>query len=164
MGGAGLMMAAVRHPGLFRALLVYEPIVMPPEGLGAVEQSPLATGARRRRSSFPSFDDAIANYASKPPLQAFTPDSLHAYVHGGFRLGTDGFVHLKCTPEHEARTFEASTGHDTWAHLGEIDCPVWVVSGIREPGQPSNFAEATRRAAPPAAVTSSSTISTTSVR
>jgi pimeloyl-ACP methyl ester carboxylesterase len=76
----------------------------------------------------------------KPPLRAFTPESLHAYVHGGFRLGTDGFVHLKCTPEHEARTFEASTSHDTWAHLDKIDCPVWVVSGIREPMQPSNFA------------------------
>ena len=140
MGGAGLMMAAARRAGLFRALLVYEPIVMPPNGFATVEQSPLATGARRRRSSFPSFDDALANYASKPPLRAFTADSLHAYVHGGFRLGTDGFVHLKCTPEHEARTFEASTRHDTWAHLGEIDCPVWVVSGIREPNQPSNLA------------------------
>jgi len=140
MGGAGLMMAALRHPGLFRALLVYEPIVMPPDGLGSVEQSPLATGARRRRSSFPSFEDAIANYSSKPPLQVFTPESMHAYVHGGFRLGTDGHVHLKCTPEHEARTFEASTSHDTWAHLREIDCPVWVVSGIPLATQPSHVA------------------------
>ncbi|MGE3684868.1 MAG: alpha/beta fold hydrolase [Acidimicrobiia bacterium] len=137
MGGAGVLMAALRHPGLFRALLVYEPVVMPTEGFGSTGPSPLVTGARRRRASFPSFEDAIANYAAKQPLQAFTPESLHAYVHGGFRHGTDGYVHLKCTPEHEARTFEASTSHDTWSRLGEITCPVWVVSGVPLPMQPS---------------------------
>jgi pimeloyl-ACP methyl ester carboxylesterase len=139
MGGAGLLMAARRAPELFRALLVYEPIVFPPEGLETTGPSPLVTGARRRRSSFPSFDAAIANYASKAPLQHFTPEALHAYVHGGFRRGSDGVVHLKCTTEHEARTFEASSGHDTWDHLHEIGCPVWVVSGRREAEQPSEL-------------------------
>src|SRR4051812_40897802 len=88
MGGAALLMAALDRPELFRALVVYEPIVMPndaPRMSGP--DNHLAIGARRRRSSFPTFEDAIANYGSKPPLNIFTDEALEAYVRGGFRLG-----------------------------------------------------------------------------
>lgn len=141
MGGAALLMAVLRRADLFRALVLYEPIVLPPEGMrpGSTD-NPLALGARRRRSAFDSFEAAIANFSSKPPLNAFTQAALHAYVHGGFRAGDDGRVHLKCTPEHEARTFEMSTGHDVWEHLGEVTVPVWVVSGRPHAGEPSMLA------------------------
>src|SRR5262245_41716114 len=75
MGGATLVMAAHAHPGLFRALVLFEPIVPPPQmttGDPAHVSSP-AVGARRRREVFPSIDAAVANYASKPPLDAFDP-------------------------------------------------------------------------------------------
>jgi pimeloyl-ACP methyl ester carboxylesterase len=142
MGGACLLMAAHRDPTLFRGLVVFEPIVFPPIDLADVggSDNPLAAGARRRRAAFPSFDDAIANYASKPPLGAFTHEALRAYVEGGFALGDDGHVHLKCRPEHEAATFEMGHGHRTWDVLGEIDVPVLVVAGRPHPGQPSSLA------------------------
>lgn len=141
MGGAALLMAALHDPGLFRALVIYEPIVLPPEGLRpGVTENPLANGARRRRAVFDSFDAAIANFASKPPLNTFTPAALRAYVLGGFRLEEDGRVHLKCTPEHEALTFEASTGQDVWDRLGEIAVPVWVLSGRPHALEPSMVA------------------------
>ncbi len=63
---------------------------------------------------FDSFEAAIANYASKPPLAAFDPDALDAYVRHGFRADGD-HVRLKCEPEHEARTFEQGGRH---AHVG----------------------------------------------
>lgn len=144
MGGACLLMAAHRDPTLFRGLVVFEPIVFPPlevlDGEGG--RNSLAVGARRRRASFPTFDDAIANYASKPPLGAFTDEALRAYVEGGFALGEDGHVHLKCRPEHEAATFEMGHGHRTWEVLGEIQVPVWVVAGAPHPDQPSGLAAA----------------------
>ena len=143
MGGAALLMAAIAHPRLFRALVVYEPIVMPPIQPGAQELpdggNVLAIGARRRRSSFDSFEAAIANFSAKPPMNIFTPEAIDSYVRGGFTLGTDGKVHLKCRPEHEARTYEAGGLHRTWDHLGEIEIPVWVVCGQPEPLQPSRF-------------------------
>lgn len=147
MGGACLLMAAHRDPTLFRGLLVFEPIVFPPIDVADVSGAtgsgnPLAAGARRRRASFPSFEDAVANYAAKPPLGAFTDEALRAYVEGGFALGDDGHVHLKCRPEHEAATFEMGHGHRTWDVLGEIMIPVWVVSGAPSPGQPSSLAAA----------------------
>ena len=139
MGGAALLMAALDAPELFSGLVLYEPIVMPPvdPSAGSGNANFLAIGARKRRSSFASFEAAIANYAAKPPMNIFTPDTLEAYVRFGFREGDDGQVHLRCTPEHEARTYEAGGLHHTWDRLGEVDVPVWVLSGRPEAGQPS---------------------------
>ena len=129
MGGAALLMAAARRPDLFDLIVAVEPIVFPsdPEVLGGVPPSGLAEGARRRRSSFPSFDAAIENYASKPPMNLFDPDVRRLYVAHGFRPAPEG-VRLKCDPEHEARTFESSWNHDTWDRLPEIETPVVVVA------------------------------------
>jgi pimeloyl-ACP methyl ester carboxylesterase len=142
MGGACLLMAAHRNPGLFRALVVYEPIVFPPSGIRPDgTPSPLSAGARRRRASFPSFTAAIENYAAKPPLGSFAPAALDAYVRHGFRAGEDGEVHLKCRPEIEAATFDTGGGHHTWDHLSEIETPVLVISGRPEELQPSMIAQ-----------------------
>ena len=133
MGGAGLLMAAHRDPGLFDVIVAFEPIVFPPreidphhgtENNGTV----LSRGARKRRATFDSFDDAIANYSSKPPMMAFDPDVLRLYVAHGFRPSPEG-IRLKCDPEHEARTFDTGGVHTTWAELPSIDTKVVVVAG-----------------------------------
>jgi pimeloyl-ACP methyl ester carboxylesterase len=143
MGGACLLMVAHRHPGLFSRLVVYEPIVFPPLGDRNDENPiPLVEGARRRRNAFASFDAALANFASKPPLSRFTPAALDAYVTHGFRQGEDGQVHLKCLPETEAVTFELGATHRTWDLLPEIDIPVLVLSGPPSPNSPSRIAGA----------------------
>ena len=128
MGAAGLIMAALREPHLFRALVLYEPIVFPASYRHA-GTNPMAAAARRRRSTFDSYADAYANYASKPPLNAFHPECLRAYVNYGFRPTTDGRIELKCSPELEARTFESGNIHETWDQLGELSVPTWLVSG-----------------------------------
>ena len=92
----------------------------------------------KRRSSFASFEDAISNYSSKPPLNVFDPECMQQYVRGGFRPYGDGSVHLKCLPEIEARTYEAGGNHRTWDRLGELRLPVWVLSGAPQPMQPSS--------------------------
>jgi pimeloyl-ACP methyl ester carboxylesterase len=144
MGGACLLMAAHRDPSLFRHLVVFEPIVFPPEGIrpGDASPSPMVQGALRRRASFPSFEAAIANYAGKPPLNAFTPAALEAYVRHGFRAGDDGEVHLKCRPETEAGTFATGGTHTTWDVLPEIDTPVLVIAGHTQVMQPSSISQA----------------------
>lgn len=143
MGGACLLMAAHRNPGLFRAIVVFEPIVFPPSGIRPDgTPTPLSAGALRRRASFPSFEAAIENYAAKPPLGTFAPAALEAYVRHGFTAGEDGQVHLKCRPETEAATFDTGGTHRTWDHLGEITTPVLVISGRPHEMQPSAIASA----------------------
>jgi pimeloyl-ACP methyl ester carboxylesterase len=143
MGGACLLMAAHRHPELFRRIIAFEPIVFPPEGLSeapADAESPMVAGARRRRASFPSYEAAIANYAAKPPLNSFTPAALEAYVRFGFAQGDDE-VHLKCSPDTEAGTFATGGLHRTWDVLPDIGAEVLVVAGVVQPMQPSRIAE-----------------------
>jgi len=129
MGGACLLMAAHRQPSLFRRLVLFEPIVFPPSGIrpdGA--PSPMVAAARKRRSTFHTFHAAFDNFASKPPLNAFTPEALHAYVDFGFARDRHG-VHLKCSPDTEASTFEKGGSHETWEHLPSIQTEVLILAG-----------------------------------
>jgi pimeloyl-ACP methyl ester carboxylesterase len=134
MGGAALLMAAHREPDLFDLIVAFEPIVFPTDVDRSVDgPSPLIEAARRRQQSFDSFEAAVENYASKPPMQAFDPDVLRLYVGHGFRPAPEG-VRLTCAPEHEARTFENSGTHGTWDVLPEIRTRVVVIGSGEEMG------------------------------
>lgn len=149
MGGAALVMAALRQPELFTILILFEPIIFPPrptEPMG--DTNFLADGARKRRTSFPSFDEALANYSAKPPLNVFHPNALAAYVNYGFRQQQDGSVTLKCSPEHEARTYETGALHETWGELASMTIPTWVISGFDLGQGPASIAPQVAAAIP----------------
>ena len=140
MGGTGLVMAALREPQLFAALFIFEPIIFPPEMRTQASGSiPLAASARRRRRAFASHDDAVANFAAKPPLSSLHPDALAAYVRHGFTQQDDG-VHIKCDPEFEAQTYEMGATHNTWLHLGDLRTPTWVMAGAHAEFSPAAIA------------------------
>jgi pimeloyl-ACP methyl ester carboxylesterase len=152
MGGAGLLMAAHRDPGLFDVIVAFEPIVFPPREIdphGGTENNGtiLSRGARKRRASFGSFDEAIANYSSKPPMMTFDPEVVRLYVAHGFRPAPEG-VRLKCDPEHEARTFDTGGTHTTWARLPEIGTRVVVVAGKVDEFGPAAIAREIAEALP----------------
>jgi pimeloyl-ACP methyl ester carboxylesterase len=130
MGGAALVLAEDARPGTFAALVLFEPIVFPPEARpGGDGDGDLTGGARRRRAGFASREEAFANFAAKPPLSAFVPDALRAYVDHGLADRPDGSVTLKCRPEDEAATYEGAPIHPGWARLAEVRCPVVVMTG-----------------------------------
>ncbi len=129
MGATALLMAAHREPGLFDVIVAFEPIVFPTDvDRSSDGASVMVESARRRRPSFDSFEAAIENYTSKPPMQLFAPDIVRLYVGHGFRPAPEG-VRLKCDPEHEARTFETGATHTAWDLLPEIADRVVVVAG-----------------------------------
>lgn len=140
MGGAGLVMAALREPRHFAALVLFEPIIFPPEVRGSAGRSnPLADVTRRRRRSFATHREAVTNFAAKPPLSALDPAALDAYVRHGFARSDDG-VHIKCDPEFEARTYEMGAQHDTWSRLSELEIPTVVMAGAFTPQSPAAIA------------------------
>ncbi|MFK8025946.1 MAG: alpha/beta fold hydrolase [Ilumatobacter sp.] len=129
MGGTSLLMAAHREPELFDLLVLFEPIVFPTDvDRSGQEPTPMIEQARRRRNSFESFEEAVENYSSKPPMKFFDPDIVRMYVGHGMRPSPEG-VRLKCDPEHEARTFETGASHRTWDLLPEIHTRTVVVTG-----------------------------------
>ena len=142
MGGAALLMAELDAPGTFAGLVVFEPIVMPavieiPQGQGNF----LAAGARKRRSTFASFDAAFDNYRSKPPLSGWDASILRDYVEYGLRDDGNGGVTLKCTGENEALTYEMGGTHGTFERLNEVTCPVLVLAGTIDGEGPAAMAE-----------------------
>lgn len=133
LGGGILMLAELARPGTLRAAHLFEPIVLPPGWRGGEGGEPLAESARRRRSVFSSRADALYRYASRPPLNVLQAGSLVAYVEHGMEELEDGSVRLKCSPEHEAATFEG-TGKPTFTDLSAVSTPVTVAVGTTERG------------------------------
>jgi hypothetical protein len=85
--------------------------------------NPMADAALRRRATFASYDEALANFARKAPLNELHPDALAAYVTGGFAPGADGSVTLRCSPATEAEVFRGAGNNEAFAALSEIDLP-----------------------------------------
>jgi len=140
-GGAALLLAEARRPGTFRALYLYEPVVMPSDwDPGSARANPLAEGARRRRPVFASRDAAYENFAGKPPFSVLDRDALRAYVDHGFADEADGSVRLKCEPEHESRVYSMGPQHRAYDELDRVTCPVTVARGALTAG-PAAFAE-----------------------
>ncbi len=143
-GGAALVLAEERRPGTFEALWLYEPVIMPPAMItdAASTENPLSEGARRRRPTFASRDEAFENFAGKQPFSALDPGALRAYVDHGFSDQPDGSVTLKCRPEHEARVYAMGSTHRASLGLAEVLCPVTVAVGHSSTFGPTTFADA----------------------
>jgi pimeloyl-ACP methyl ester carboxylesterase len=141
-GAAALLLGKVREPAMFARLWCYEPIVFPSdEELEPQHNFPLADGARRRRSVWPSRGEALASYGSKPPLDVLHADALRAYVDYGLRDRADGQVELKCRPEDEAMTYAMGVANGVYPRLREVRCPVLVVCGEHTDAIPPTLGE-----------------------
>ena len=145
MGGAALLMATHRRPGLFDRLVTFEPIAHMPGQPSLTEaemlQIPIIAGALRRRSRFRSFEDAYENYRVKPPMSLMVDEVLHNYVDYGFHSIVDEHdqpaIELRCTPAVEAGIFMTGRNNGVWALLREISTPTVVIGGHVEEKQPS---------------------------
>ena len=92
-GGAALLLGEAGAAGTYPRVWAYEPIMFASEApLPPQQEFAMAESARRRRNAWPSVAAAYDAYASKPPLNVMTPESLHAYVDYGLRDRGDGDV------------------------------------------------------------------------
>jgi pimeloyl-ACP methyl ester carboxylesterase len=134
-GGAAVLLAEQARPSSFGALYCFEPVVFAAPPSGPSVDNPQSAGARRRRSTFDSVEDALANFSTKPPLDQLDPEVLSLYVSCGFESippaeGGDGrSVRLRCRREDEAEVFARAPEHDAFARLPEIACPVALCCG-----------------------------------
>jgi pimeloyl-ACP methyl ester carboxylesterase len=129
-GAAALLLAEARVPDTFARLWCYEPIMVPgAEPLEPSLDNPLSVGALKRRFVWDSPDEAFAAFSARPPLNALTPDALHAYIDDGLRARADGRYELKCLPEDEAAVFSMGLAHDAYQRLDEVHCPTVIACG-----------------------------------
>jgi pimeloyl-ACP methyl ester carboxylesterase len=133
-GGTTIVYHTAAHPGVIRRAILIEPILPrrewhanpPPGGRNAFS---LAEGARKRRSEWPSRDEALSSYRGRDMFRLWSDDILRIYVDEGLRERDDGQVELKCPPEIEACFFEVVQGIDPWPLLPRLACPTLVLWG-----------------------------------
>ena len=131
-GGAALLLGEARRAGTYPRIWAFEPIMFPSEYAPApapAENFPLARSARKRRNEWPSREAAYDAYASKPPLNVMTPESLRAYVEYGLRDRGDGVFELKCAPDVEARVYSMAPANGAWTALTYVHARVLVACG-----------------------------------
>jgi pimeloyl-ACP methyl ester carboxylesterase len=148
-GGALSLKCAVEHPGLFRALVLLDPITLPPlgwflwRGMGRLGINPMAKAARTRRSTWPSHDDALLHLRGRGIFRGWTEEALRDFV--DHAMGArDGQWVLRCPPELEAQIYE----HPIWCWplFRKVQVPVLFLYGAQSyPFFPTTARRARRR-------------------
>lgn len=139
MGGVVTLWAAVRRPELFRAVVLVDPVILPPTWLwlvrlawllGLQHRLPLVQEALRRRRTWRSRQDCYELYRRLPFFANWPDESLRAYVWAGTRQREDGLIELVYPPEWEAHLF-ATVPTDVWRAVPRLRVPALVIRGER---------------------------------
>jgi pimeloyl-ACP methyl ester carboxylesterase len=128
-GAAALLLGEAKTGGTYPRIWAFEPIVVPSDLVGLIDNSAMSGGALRRRNEWASKSEAYDLFASKPRLGVMTPESLRAYVDYGLRDRGDGRFELKCRPEVEASVYANVPTNGVWEVLPSIEAPVLVACG-----------------------------------
>lgn len=132
MGGTVSLLAAAERSDATRRLVLFDPVVITPDRAAAVggpegmKNSPLAVGARRRRSTFPDRQAAFEAYSGRGAFRTWPEATLRAYLADGLLEGEEGQVHLSCRPDWEAANFGAHH-HDTVGAFASVQAPIRVL-------------------------------------
>ncbi len=114
LGGVVSMLALLKAPARFKALIMLDPPILPPSMLemiraawidGAVDQLPLVQGARRRRQVFASRQEAYERFRQKPLFADWSDESLWLYVQHGIKRADGGRYELVWSADWEAHYF-----------------------------------------------------------
>lgn len=128
LGGYATAMAAALAPECFRALLLIDPVILPPEIYGA--RTPGVHGAARRRNHWSSPAAFYERLHGHFPFDRWEPVALHAYCDHGLVRNPSGHDYLlACPPAVEAEIYQSATEQSPYETLAQVTIPVTVVRG-----------------------------------
>jgi pimeloyl-ACP methyl ester carboxylesterase len=137
IGGAAILLCAVRNPELFSKIILLDPVLLEPKLVRTIRimglfrqthRAPLAVRARKRRNGWDSRVEALEHFRSRPLFESWAEESLLAYVKYGLVDSTGGGVELACPPEFEAQGFSAYPT-EIWRRVRRLRVPVLFVRG-----------------------------------
>ncbi|NTX62967.1 alpha/beta hydrolase [Myxococcus sp. CA051A] len=137
MGGVATLLASVKDPGLFRAIVTLDPVLFSGMRklaldvltlLGQRSRVPPASFAWRRREHWNSREEAATSYRKKPLFQSFDPECFQDYLTHGLTEAPEGGFRLTIPRAWEARVFE-TTPVGMWRALRSIAVPTLIVRG-----------------------------------
>ena len=145
LGAVATMKAALREPERFRALVLIEPVFLPPAVLDAARADPEAAAglpfvraALNRRDRWPNRQAAFDRYREKSVFANFPDETLWDYVNEGLHEdpATGDFV-LSYPREWEG-AFYSRPPLDVWEEIPRVITPTLAVRGA---GSDTLFAE-----------------------
>lgn len=128
LGGYATLLAASLAPERFAALLLLDPVILPPDRYGA--RVPGTHGAARRRSHWSSPRAFYERLHAHHPFSRWEPAALHAYCDHGLLRSPHGHDYvLACPPAVEADIYHGVTEHAPDAAIAAVRVPVVVARG-----------------------------------
>ena len=153
IGAIVTLRAALQEPGLFRALVLIDPVLFPryfmlewnllrTAGLGH-RLHPLIGAALKRRRIFDDLEKVFAGYRRRPVFRYFSDANLRAFIQGMTRRMADGRYELAYSPEWEARIYYTGIWHDwdLWSGINHLEIPTLILRGA----ETNTFWESTAR-------------------
>jgi pimeloyl-ACP methyl ester carboxylesterase len=141
VGGATAVQVAAQVPERVAALVLVEPVLMPPrEGPqppGGAGQGGLLAATLRRRHSWPGQALAEAHLAARSPYRYWDREVLAGFFATGLTQAGDGSCTLSCPPEIEAAVYTEAPASQAWSRLPDISCPVRILRAAGNRGMPS---------------------------
>lgn len=137
MGGVATLLASVKNPGLFRAVVALDPVLFTGTRqlaiqaltlLGMRSRVPPASLARRRRETWGSREEAATSYRKKALFRHFDPECFQDYITHGLTEVPGGGFRLTIPTAWEARIFETSP-RGVWRKLRAVKVPTLVLRG-----------------------------------
>lgn len=129
-GATAIAAAAVAGTRRLKSAVLIEPVLFPgPPATTPVWDSPLATGARRRRHSWESRDAMRAHLRHRPPFSTWTDEFVHLYVDHAVDTQPDGHVELRCPGHIEAQVYACAPMSESFTFLEHLIVPTLLIRG-----------------------------------
>ncbi|NHZ72135.1 MAG: alpha/beta fold hydrolase, partial [Aquificales bacterium] len=132
LGSVATMYAAVQRPELFRALVLIEPVFLPPQILQmaaanpeAVAEQPFVQRALNRRNRWESRQAAFDRFRNKSVFARWSDDALWDYVNNGTHEENGEFV-LTYPREWEGRVY-AMPPLSVWERIPQVTQPTLAI-------------------------------------
>ncbi len=160
IGAVVTLRAAIQEPGLFRALILIDPVLLPlyqvvqlrvAHTLGMHPGSKqLIAGALRRRRHFDDLEQMFAGYRRREVFRFFGDEELRMLVQGLTKPSEQRGYDLVYSPEWEARIYETGIWRDwdLWSGIRSLKMPMLFLRGEQTDTFFARTAEATRRRNP----------------
>lgn len=139
-GGYAVTLGAAKVPGVFKRLLLVDPVILPRESYGELRMQGEHFAARRR-NEWPSAEVMFESFVGRAPFSAWDPAVLMDYCRYGLvpNPAGEGLV-LACPPAIEASIYGWSSGGDPYPELEALEIPVRVLRARgRDEGNPMDM-------------------------
>ena len=138
--------AAAGTTRVARAVLIEPVLFAGPIASAPIVESPLASGAMRRREVWPSRAAMFDSLRPRMPFETWQEEFVRCYVDHGVADRPDGQVALLCPGAIEAQVYANAPMTDGFTLLERLQVPVLLIRGAQSPGLGEReAAEALRR-------------------